>query len=282
MTEQRRKEILELNEQQAKFYNELDKLDTKPGFNWLMRLWRFVRRRMYFLMKETGMQDEIVNMQKEFLGDLTRKKVLDFGCFEGNQLSMCLAENSADYLGIDLSKAALNHLEQGFKERGLDDARVQAVDVLSDDFTEGDFDVIYAQGVMHHFNPIDVLLPVLHKKLKSGGRIVSLDPLQASLMLRIVRIIYHPFRSDREWEWPFKRATFKTIRKYFEIHKVQGFVGKSKWAIPFVFINKKLAIKIAKKLHNSDLAEANKEGAGLWRCMQVVMCLEKKETSRIG
>ena len=154
---------------------------------------------------------------------------------------------------------------------------LQSVDILSNDFKERDFDIIYAQGVIHHFNPISVILPVLQDILKEDGKIITFDPLQTQFLTRTVRMIYHPFRIDKDWEWPFKKQTFSEIRRYFNIAQIQGVMGLAKWAIPVVFINKPKAIDLAIKLHRKDLGEARAENAALWGCMQVAMCWEKKK-----
>lgn len=272
VNESRRDELLGINKQQAKFY---EAAPSQRPLNIIMKLWRILRRRMYFLMQNSGIWSDVYAFQKEWIGDLTAKKVLDFGCYEGNVLSGYLAKNAASYLGVDLSKAALDRLAQYFEDKGIKGVRLQCVDVLSKDFTDTGFDIIYAEGVLHHFNPIEVLLPVLLDKLAPGGRIISLDPLRTSLLTRSVRAVYHPFRSDKEWEWPFTHDTFASIRKYFIIQKIQGVIGYSKWAIPVAFFHKTTAVKIAKYLHRKDIALARSEQKPLWGCMQVVMCLEK-------
>jgi 2-polyprenyl-3-methyl-5-hydroxy-6-metoxy-1,4-benzoquinol methylase len=272
VTDVRRDELLILNKEQAQFY---DTPHVKRNLNNIMKLWSHLRRRMYYLMQNSGIWKDVYALQKEWMGDLAGKKVLDFGCYDGNALSGYLAENSASYLAVDLSKPALERLDDYFRKKGIKGARVQSVDVLSKDFTETGFDVIYAEGVLHHFKHIDALLPVLSEKLAPGGLIVSLDPLQTSFLTRSVRAVYHPFRSDREWEWPFTRYTFDEIRRFFTIKKVQGVVGYSKWAIPIAFFHKSVAVRIAKYLHRKDIASAGSERRSLWGCMQVVMCLEK-------
>jgi SAM-dependent methyltransferase len=269
----RRDELVALNKEQAQFY---DTPHVQRPLNNIMKLWSLLRRRMYFLMQNSGIWSDVYAFQKEWIGDLNGKKVLDFGCYDGNALSGYLATNAASYLAVDLSKPALDRLMQYFENKGIKGARVQCVDVLSKDFTESGFDIIYAEGVLHHFNPIVVLLPVLSEKLAPGGRIISLDPLQTSLLTRSVRAIYHPFRCDKEWEWPFTHDTFAVIRKHFTINKIQGVIGYSKWAIPVAFFHKEAAVRLAKYLHGKDIASAGTERRPLWGCMQVVMCLEKK------
>ena len=53
------------------------------------------------------------------------------------------------------------------------------IDFLSEDFKEKDFDLIYAYGVLHHFENLDLLIKRL-KVLKVNGEIISHDPLETS------------------------------------------------------------------------------------------------------
>jgi len=265
--------MLKTNEAQARFYNSANALRIT---NLPMRSWQFFRRRMYFLMKHADLWNDVFALHKEWIGDLSNKRVLDLGCYEGNALSIYLAQNSHSYLGIDLSDQALNRLADRFKKRGITGARVKCVDALSREFTDTGFDLVYAQGVLHHFKPIDEILSVLQDKLVPGGSIVSFDPLQTSALTRSIRLVYHPFRSDKEWEWPFRRDTFDTIQKYFTIVEMQGVLGRSKWATPLAFISKPMAIKAFQRLHRSDIHLAKSADRHLWGCMQVALCLEKR------
>ena len=274
MHDEARERILETNTRQASFYNAEN--ETRIT-NLPMKSWRLARRRMYRLMDASSIWDDVYRLQKEWIGDLANKKVLDFGCYEGNKLSHYLARGSAEYVGIDLSDQALERLARSFSKKGITGARVQAVDILSKEFVESGFDIIYAQGVLHHFNPIEALLPILHEKLNPGGRIVSLDPLRTSMLTRSVRAVYHPFRSDKDWEWPFRREIFDKFRQYFTIEHVQGILGKSKWAIPLTFVNKTLAARLVDHLHRQDMALASAENRHLWGCLQLAMCMIKAE-----
>lgn len=267
------KRILSTNVDQAAFYESSS--DSRIA-NLPMAIWRFFRRRLYGVMDRSGIRADIDSFHMRWLGDLEGKKVLDLGCYQGNRLSMYLAEASADYVGVDLSATALEKLEASFRKRGITSARVQAVDVLSDDFQESGFDIVYAQGVLHHFRPIDTVLSLLSERLSPGGFVVSLDPLQTSLLTRVVRACYHPFRVDREWEWPFTRDSFEVIEKDFVISEVQGFLGWSKWAVPLAFVSPRLAASVAKILHGWDLERASRVGIPLFGCLQVAMKMEKR------
>lgn len=265
-------ELRKINIEQTKFYTS----DTKNRkYNIAMNLWLIPRRKMYTLLKESGINKDMYRTQLDWIGDVNGKKVLDFGCYSGNSISYKMAKLADYYLGIDLSEPAISELNNELIKRGSKNAKLMVVDILSKDFKEKNFDVVYAQGVLHHFKYIEVILNKLHKIIKPGGIIVTCDPLNTALTSRIARKIYHRYRIDKDWEYPFKEKTFAKMREYFDVSKVQGFMGYAKWSIPFAMVNKEFGIRLAKKFHEYDLNVANKIGKEIWRCLQLVMCLKK-------
>src|SRR5690606_32211753 len=153
--------------------------------------------------KNLGMENQLYHTHKNWCGDLSQKKVLDLGCYKGNSLSYFLAENSKQYIGIDLSERGIIYLNKQLSP--FSNAQAYAVDFLSKDFIEGDFDLIYAYGVLHHFKDTELLIKKLKEKLKPGGIIISHDPLQTSRPIKFIRALYRPFQSDKDWEWPFTK-----------------------------------------------------------------------------
>jgi 2-polyprenyl-3-methyl-5-hydroxy-6-metoxy-1,4-benzoquinol methylase len=265
-------ELRKINIEQTKFYTS-DSKDRK--YNIAMNLWLMPRRKMYTVLEKSGINKEMYRTQLDWIGDVKGKKVLDFGCYSGNSISYKMAKVADCYLGIDLSKPAIAELRNELNKRGSKNAKLMVVDILSKDFKEKNFDVVYAQGVLHHFKYIEVILKKLQEIVKPSGIIVTCDPLNTALTSRIARSIYHCYRIDKDWEYPFNEKTFVKMREYFDITKVQGFMGYAKWSIPFAMINKDFGIKFAKKLHEYDLKMTNKFGKELFKCLQLVMCLKK-------
>ena len=179
------------------------------------------------------------------------------------------------YIAIDLSISAIERLRRNLNKKGCKNYIALAIDILSDDFTEKNFDIIYAQGVIHHFKHIEVVLKRMHDLLNPKGLVITRDPLKSAFASKAVRYFYHQFRTDKDWEWPLTKNAFGTIKKYFKIKNVQGIMGASILGIPVSFINNNLAIKITKKLHAIDMKKATTISKDLWRCMQAIMCLEK-------
>ena len=186
-----------------------------------------------------------------------------------------MAESADYYCGIDLSETMIAELKRKLNKRSCNNIKCMAVDILSKNFKEKDFDVVHVESVIHHFKHIDVILEKLQEIVKPCGKIITCDPLNTALTSKFVRLIYQRYRIDKDWEWPFNHEALKKIEEYFHVEKVRGFMGYAKWAILFAIIHNDLGVYLAKVLHGYDMKMANKFGRELWRCLQLVMCLKK-------
>jgi len=263
-------EIIETNVRQKEFYNTKKK-------NFATKIWSSLREKtLKKIRKNIGILDQSYDLHKVWFGDLSNKKVLDLGCFQGNTLSMFLAENAKEYIGVDLSDVAIAKLNQ--KLENIPSAKAVAVDFLSDDFPDKEFDLIYAYGVLHHFQSVPVLINKLNEKLASKGEIISYDPLETSLPIKIIRTIYRPFQSDADWEWPFTRRTYSQFKKAFNIEERRGLLGKTKWffLLNFVPMSEEKRMNLGKKWHNDDWENSKNSDSALFACMHVTMLMKKK------
>jgi len=263
-------ETLEKNKKQKEFYNHKKKsLPTK--------LWSFVREKsLKNIRKELRILEESYALHKEWMGDLSQKKVLDLGCFSGNALSTYAAENSKEYIGIDLSDVAITRLNA--KIEHLPHAKAVAQDFFSSEFQDEQFDLIYAYGVLHHFSNVDNLIEKLNEKLAAGGQIISYDPLETSRPIWLLRKLYRPFQSDAAWEWPFNRKTIRKFEQHFEVLEKRGVLGKSKWyfVINLLPFSKEKKLKWGQKAHRKDWEKSARSNAHLFKCMQLNMLMQKK------
>lgn len=276
-----RKRLLELNRQQKAYYEsrfEADGADERAA-NAVTNAWTRLRRRIQAHDRSIGTVDRILADHRSWLGDLSQSSVLDLGCFAGNDLSVWLAGQSGEYLGMDLSESAIDALREKLDaEMPHANARVQAGDFLANDLPDASFDVIYAHSVLHHFENIELVLEEMHRVLKPGGVIVSLDPLSTEPLIRMVRAAYRPFQSDRDWEWPFTLATIRGIDRWFRIDRIQGYRGFSMLGLPLAMLPfmrgparglGRLGLRLERRF-------ANRRGPGLWLCWMVAMRLEKR------
>ena len=268
--EKKEEDIREVNKRQQIFYETKEK-------NWATKIWYTLRNgRLQNIRKELKIERQILDLHVEWCGDLSDKKVLDLGCYEGNSLSIYLAQHSREYIAIDLSEKGISHLKKRIKN--INGARAMVIDFLSEDFHEKDFDLIYAYGVLHHFKDTDTLIRRLKEKLNPGGIVISNDPLITSLPVKFMRGIYRPFQADKDWEWPFSIETYQKFATEFKIKERRGMLGRAKWflILNFLPLPKETKIKMIKQWHQKDWEESKYSDSELFRCMHLTMLMENK------
>ncbi|MEP6260745.1 MAG: methyltransferase domain-containing protein [Gillisia sp.] len=264
-------ETLETNIRQAEFYDNKKK-------NFVTKIWFSIRNGMLNnLRRRVGIESQIHKLHLSWLGDLANKKILDLGCYAGNPLSIYLAVNSKEYVAIDLSEKGIAHLRNRIKD--IPHASALAIDFLSEEFKDKDFDLIYAYGVLHHFKDLEMLINRLNEKLSPNGIIISNDPLQTSLPIKIIRTIYRPFQTDKDWEWPFTKKVYYQFEKAFEIKERRAMLGKAKWFVMVNFLPISVAKKaeIAAKWHRADWDKSAVDDDYMFSCMHLTMLMQKKD-----
>ena len=260
----------EMIRKQKAFYEKKEK-------NLVTRIWYYFRNQtLNAFRKNIGLEKEIYDLHLNWLGDISGKKVLDLGCYEGNSLSFYMAQNAKEYVAIDLSENAIARLRKRLDN--LSSAKAISGDFLSPDFKDTDFDLIYAYGVLHHFENTEQLISKLKQKLKPEGEIISYDPLATSLPVKIVRTIYRPFQSDKEWEWPFSKKVYNNYAKEFKVVDRRAVLGKTKWLffINLMPISKYRKETIGKKWHAEDWLLSQHNDEHMFKCMHLTMLLRIK------
>jgi len=263
-------ETREINKRQKAFYDKKRK-------NFATKIWFSLRNGVLQKVRRSiGVEHHINELHLSWLGDLSNKKVLDLGCYAGNSLSMHLALNSKEYIGIDLSERGISSLRKRLKN--IPHAQALTIDFLSEEFLEKDFDLIYAYGVLHHFKDVYGLISRLNKKLSSGGSIISYDPLETSLPIKIIRTLYRPFQTDRDWEWPFSKEVYYQFESAFKIKERRAMLGKAKWffIVDFLPLSAEKKLVIGKKWHREDWEKSRNSDPYMFRCMHLTMLMQKK------
>lgn len=265
-------DMLLVNQKQKEFYNEKN---NKKKKNLPSRVWSRLRNGLLAdYRRNFNISEKVYAQHKIWLGDLSDKKVLDLGCLRGNALSLYMAKNAKEYIGIDLSDVAIHELQKKIEKENCVNAKALAVDFLSDEFTDKDFDIIYAYGVLHHFEDFNVLLKKLKEKLAPNGVIISYDPLQTSFPIKIARSLYRPFQSDKDWEWPFDKVVIDKLYNNFTVVDAKGILGESKYGILlFVLpLNRKYKNKKIAKMIDKDWEIRKKQD--IYPCMHLTMLLK--------
>ena len=264
--------MLRTNIEQRTYYDNGFMSSLRSQGNPSTRLWRALRRKQQDFRSALGIDHELYVYHQQWIGELDGLRVLDLGCYTGNPLSDKLAQESAYYLAVDLSQNAMEKRANDLSSQGIGNAEVLAGDVLSNSFREraaGQFDLIYAHSVLHHFKHLDVLLEDMRHWLRPGGRVISLDPLGTAWPVRLARAMYRPFQSDRAWEHPFGRAELNLIQDRCIIHQVFGMMGWLKWGFPLYLIIPRLGIFLARRLLSVDRRKDRRSISNALGCMQV-------------
>lgn len=266
-------EMISINKRQKEYYEEANGAEVSKKNGKLTNLWRLVRKRALNVVPEDS-KDQIYALHREWMSDLSNKTVLELGVGNGSPHSKTLAEESKEYYAIDLSRSRLDALS--VELQNVDKTNFIEGDFLKEDFSGKKFDIIYALAVFHHFEYFETFLDTVIDKLAPGGIVITYDPAETWLPGRLLRKLYRPFQTDKDWEWPFNNKSFKLLDKKFLISDCVGIYGKSKYASILGVISPKIGRTFGAKWFHNDMK--NKRSFNkLKSCLQVSLCLKKKD-----
>ena len=105
-----------------------------------------------------------------------RMRILEIGCGLGEMAQQLAELTGARVTGVDLSPKFIEQARTAFSHPGLSFAVVDLSKELP--ATETDrYDFIVGNGILHHlYHQLDLFLPVLHRWLTPGGRLVFWEP----------------------------------------------------------------------------------------------------------
>lgn len=265
--------MLATNTAQKQYYEVASGAQVSGANGLTTNLWRKLRGRAFAALPP-GFSDSVVEMHRNWIGDVSGLKVLELGSGSGSPFSIAFARDAREYVAIDLSEARTQRLRRKLKK--YPDARIHTADFLGEDFQEEGFDLIYAQAVFHHFEHFEAFLDVVEKKLAPGRRVITRDPVGTWLPVRLARAVYRPFQTDVEWEYPFTTKTMRTLEGRFDVLDRKGLLNRSKWAAVLGVVSQRLAARFAPRLHEGDM-RAPTSRADLRRSLQVSYHLRGKE-----
>jgi SAM-dependent methyltransferase len=269
-------DMLAVNAAQKQYYDVASGSSESRLNSPLTNAWRRLRTRALASVKAAGSARTLVPLHRQWIGDVAGKKVLELGVGGGSPLSEMLAGTAAEYVALDLSRRRLRQLRKRLKRAGIFGRRYVAADFLAPtEFPDDGFDVIYALSVFHHFAHLEPFLSVVEAKLAPGGIVVTYDPVQIWWPLRALRLLYRPFQTDAEWEYPFGERALRTIEKRFEVVACQGLLARAKWAAVISVFAPKLGARLAEKWHAEDLAQCTTPRS-LRKSLHASYCLRKR------
>lgn len=123
-------------------------------------------------------------------------RLLEVGCGIGVD-SIQLAKCGFQVTAVDLTETALQVAKQFAALRGVDiDFRLGNAERL--EFADGEFDVVYSFGVLHHTPDIERSIAEVHRVLRPGGKAYVMLYHRDSLVNLIHRALRLPYESPRD------------------------------------------------------------------------------------
>lgn len=147
---------------------------------------------------------------ERMLADAARgKRVLDFGCGNGNLGRKLVDLGAAHVHGIDISERWIEEANELYG----DEPRLsfEVADAMA--FEGGPFDVIAGNAILHHLDWRAVLRRLYDKLLAPGGTMFFSEPMGSNLGLRLYWKLFPNAHTDDEA--PFYRADIRWLRQAF-------------------------------------------------------------------
>ncbi len=170
------------------------------------------------------------------LGDVTGKRVLDFGCGSGAN-SVLLANRDAHVWGIDISEDLLHLAHRRLDVSGRSGGATFIAGSAHDTpFPDGSIDVVFGIAILHHLD-LDLVSKEVRRVLKPGGRAIFQEPVRNSALIRFARRLI-PYRAPdiSPFERPLTDAELARFASGFSSVSVRAF------ALPHVQVGQVLPV----------------------------------------
>ena len=157
------------------------------------------------------------------LGDVSGKRVVDFGCGSGANTAL-LAGRGAHVWAIDISEDLLRLGRRRLAVSGRDGAATFIAGSAHDmPFPDNSIDVVFGIAILHHLD-LDLVAREVHRVLKPGGRAIFQEPVRNSAVIRVLRRLI-PRRSPdiSPYERPLTDAEVRRFVSGFTSSEVRAF-----------------------------------------------------------
>ena len=156
----------------------------------------FVKKYTEALKSDEFHQFEDKPAMHKMLGNVKGKRVLCIGCGNGDECAYIMEKGAGGVTGIDLSKRMIETAES--KHKGIKFYVMSAAKLR---FRGNEFDILYADLVLHYMSDIDPVMNEAYRVLRSGGRFILSETHPVYAML------------DRKNKTGLKQALFGYIKR---------------------------------------------------------------------
>jgi 2-polyprenyl-3-methyl-5-hydroxy-6-metoxy-1,4-benzoquinol methylase len=167
---------------------------------------RYARARRFWFNKEYRFR---------ILGPLAGSRVLDVGCGMGEN-AILLALAGAEVTGVDVSPRSIEVAERRARATGLPvTPRFVCAPIETADLPLGAFDVVWADGLLHHVIPeLDAVLRRLRALARPAARVVFSEPVNRIAVLRRLRAALPIPLDGTPGERPLEEAELAIVRRH--------------------------------------------------------------------
>ena len=109
-------------------------------------------------------------------------KVLDYGCYKGDETKKILQFKPKEVFGIDISERAIQSARENYNHL----AEFHVMDAHQLTFPENTFDAVIGRSILHHLEFEKAILE-LERVLKPGGTAVFIEPLDDNPLGKLAR-----------------------------------------------------------------------------------------------
>ncbi len=158
------------------------------------------------------------------LGDVTGKRVVDFGCGSGANTAL-LTNRGAHVWGIDISEELLRLAQRRLAVSGRAGGATFIAGSAHDmPFPDASIDVVFGIAILHHLD-LDLVSREVRRVLKPGGRAIFQEPVRNSPVIRFLRSLV-PYRAPdiSPYERPLTDAELARFADGFTKWSVRAFV----------------------------------------------------------
>lgn len=195
----------------------------------------------------------VYGQMRAALGDLTDKRVLEYGCGEG-WITSDLARMGANVCAFDISQQAIETAKQHLVSLNLmERCRLAVMPAERLTFDDNYFDVAVGFAIIHHLE-LPKALAELHRVLKPGGVAYFAEPLATNPLIQAYRLLTPQFRSPDEA--PLRLGTLPGLLSAFSSFEHREFYLTALGAIALTYLPGGMRIfpRLSARLHGLDRA----------------------------
>ena len=143
------------------------------------------------------------------------KRVLDYGCGNGDDVIFAVEQGATEAFGIDISAVSIANATKKAADKGLASrAKFVVMDAEKLGFPDDFFDVVIVYGVLHHME-FEAAMGEIARVLKPGGAAICTEALAHNPVIAWYRRRTPELRTDWEVQHILRRKNIRDARRWF-------------------------------------------------------------------